>query len=137
MLLRNDALVEYKGAMIEQYVCQQLVACDTTPYYWSRPNAQGEVDFIVKYRGKPAPLEAKAETNVHAKSLRVLCDETGLHGYRTSMKGYREQDWLTNIPLWMVGAYFDPANDERDSLSLIEDYVPPMTDEEMRLLDGD
>ncbi|MBW3090118.1 ATP-binding protein [Bifidobacterium miconisargentati] len=136
VLLRNDALVEYKGAMIGQYVCQQLVASDVTPYYWSRPNAQGEVDFIVKRNGEPAPLEAKAETNVHAKSLRTMCNETGLHGYRTSIKGYREQDWLTNVPLWMVGAYFDPANDPAGSQMPSEAYLSPLSEEEKALLTG-
>lgn len=136
VLLRNDALVEYKGAMIEQYVCQELVAAGVTPYYWSRSNAQGEVDFVVKYQGKPAPLEAKAETNVHAKSLRRLCDETGLHGYRTSMKGYREQDWLTNLPLWMVGAFFDPSREAKAQEEAFADYLPPLTDAEKALLDG-
>lgn len=66
---------------------------------------------IVERDGRPAPLEVKAEENVHAKSLRALCSDTGLHGYRSSMRGYREQDWMTNVPLWAVGPYFAPEND--------------------------
>ena len=136
ILLRNDALVEYKGAMIEQYVCQQLVATGITPYYWNRYNSQAEVDFIIKHHGMIAPLEAKAETNVHAKRLRMLCETTGLHGYRTSMKGYREQDWLTNIPLWMIGAYFNPDNDPANQNSNFENYLPPLTSHEQALLES-
>jgi hypothetical protein len=60
----------------------------------------------MRYGNAIAPLEVKAEENLNAKSLRLLCQETGLHGYRTSMSGFREQDWLTNVPLWAVGAYF-------------------------------
>lgn len=134
VLLRNDALVEYKGAMIEQYVCQQLVAAGVTPYYWSRSDSQAEIDFIVKRDGKPAPLEAKAEVNVHAQSLKSLCSRTGLRGYRTSMLGYREQDWLTNVPLWMVGAYFSPSNDPVSAQFEASGYIEPLSDEERSLL---
>lgn len=116
VILSNSALEEYKGAMTEQYVCQQLVACGRTPYYWTSGRGTAEVDFVLRRDGRPAPLEVKAEENVHAKSLRMLCGQTGLHGYRSSMRGYREQDWLTNVPLWAVGAYFDPDNDPANAL---------------------
>ena len=116
VLLSNTAFTEYKGAMTEQYVCQQLTAAGRMPYYWSARKRTAEVDFILQYDGRPAPFEVKAEENVHAKSLRLLCSETGLHGYRSSMKQYRKQDWLTNIPLWSVGAYFDPVHDPANSI---------------------
>lgn len=106
VILSNKALEEYKGALTEQYVCQQLVAGGVTPYYWTSTSGGAEVDFILKHEGGVAPLEAKAEENLRAKSLRLLCDDSHLHGYRASMSGYREQDWLTNIPLWAVGEYF-------------------------------
>ena len=111
VLLSNTAFEEYKGAMTEQYVCQQLAAAGRQPYYWTSGKGTAEVDFVLQYDGRPTPLEVKAEENVHAKSLRLLCNGTGLHGYRTSMRGYRIQDWMTNLPLWSVGAYFDPDND--------------------------
>lgn len=135
VLLRNDALVEYKGAMVEQYVCQQLVSVGVVPYYWSRANSRAEVDFVVNYDGVPAPLEVKAEVNVHAQSLKTLCANTGLHGYRSSMLGYREQDWMTNVPLWMVGAFFDPVNAPSASDGF-DDYIAPLSDEERALLNG-
>ncbi|MDF7663368.1 ATP-binding protein [Bifidobacterium sp. ESL0763] len=106
LLLGDSGLTEYKGAMTEQYVCQQLVAAGCSPYYWSSRDSKAEIDFVLKHRGKVAPLEVKAEVNVHAKSLRSVCDRTGLHGYRASMRGYGEQDWMTNVPLWAVGGYF-------------------------------
>lgn len=107
VLLSNKGLLEYKGAMTEQYVCQQLVAASCSLYYWSASNATAEVDFIVKHKGVVAPIEVKAEQNLQAKSLRNLCEKAQLHGFRTSMSDYKEQDWMTNIPLWAVGAYFD------------------------------
>ena len=118
ILLSNKALEEYKGAMTEQYVCQQLVANGQTPYYWSSSKGTAEVDFILERDGAPAPLEVKAEENVHAKSLRMLCTDTALHGFRSSMRGYRAQDWMTNIPLYAVGPYFNPKNDPAN-------FIPP------------
>lgn len=106
VVLSNKALVEYKGALTEQYVCQQLVAGGVDPYYWTSTNGGAELDFVVRHEGEAAPLEVKAEENLRAKSLRVACDQYHLYGYRTSMSGYRRQDWMTNIPLWAVGEYF-------------------------------
>ncbi|MBT1182289.1 ATP-binding protein [Bifidobacterium sp. CP2] len=116
VLMSNKAFEEYKGALTEQYVCQQLVAAGRTPYYWTSGKGSAEVDFITRRDGSPAPLEVKAEENVHAKSLRLLCAQTGLHGYRSSMRGFREQDWLTNVPLWAVGPYFSPDNDPANTI---------------------
>lgn len=106
LILADTALTEFRGALTEQYVCQQLVSEGIEPNYWSTENSSGEVDFIFRHDGAVIPLEVKAGIERQAKSLRWLCGKFGLHGYRTSMRGYREQDWLTNVPLWAVGAFF-------------------------------
>ncbi len=95
---------EGKGALTEQYVCQQLAAVlDSPPCYWSaRGAAQAEVDFLAQVDEEIMPIEVKAEESLRAKSLRLLCERTGLHGYRFSMSSYREQDWMTNLPLYAV-----------------------------------
>lgn len=115
VILSDRGLAEYKGAMTEQYACQQLVVAGCTPYYWSASTGTGEVDFVVKHQSEAAPLEVKAAENLQAKSLRMVCERTGLHGFRSSMAGYREQDWMTNLPLWALEAYFreDDGMDER------------------------
>ena len=105
VILSNAALEEYKGALTEQYVCQQLVACGITPYYWTS-GATAELDFVVSRREGVVPIEVKAEENLRARSLRLVHERYGLHGVRTSMSGYREQDWMTNVPLWAIGACF-------------------------------
>lgn len=106
VMLSGRALTEYKGAMTEQYACQQLVAAGNVPYYWSASSGGAELDFVIKRQGAPAPLEVKAEVNLQAKSLRSVCSRTGLRGYRTSMAGYEEQDWMTNVPLWALEPFF-------------------------------
>lgn len=57
------------------------------------------------------PIEVKAEENLRARSLRLVHDKYGLHGLRTSMSGFREQDWMTNVPLWAIGPYFMRQSD--------------------------
>ncbi|KAA8819855.1 hypothetical protein CSQ85_03970 [Bifidobacterium rousetti] len=106
VILGNDGFLEFRGALTEQYVCQQLVASGVTPMYWSNSNSTGEVDFVFSANGSVIPLEAKAGTERNKRSLKWLCDKYAIRGYRTSMRGYKEQDWLTNVPLWMVGQYF-------------------------------
>ena len=105
ILLSDSGLEEYRGAMTEQYVCQQLVAQGVAPYYWTS-GATAEVDFVVGHKGTVVPIEVKAQENLRARSLRVLCDKYDVRGMRTSLSGFREQDWMTNVPLWAIGAYF-------------------------------
>ena len=124
LILKDTALTEFKGSLTEQYVCQQLVAEGIEPNYWSADNSSGEVDFLFRHGEKVIPLEAKAGTERQAKSLRWLCGKFGLHGYRTSLRGYREQDWLTNIPLWAVGAFFHHGT--HTDAALQGDDLPPL-----------
>ena len=99
----NRIFVEFKGALTEQFVLQQLLAeYDFTIAYYSAENARCEVDFIVDNGVRIIPIEVKAEENLRAKSLRVFTDKYAvLNAVRLSMSGYREQDWMTNVPLYM------------------------------------
>ncbi|MEE0955246.1 MAG: ATP-binding protein [Eubacterium sp.] len=94
---------EFKGALTEQYVCQQLFPMfRDSLYYWSAENSSGEIDFILQYRNTVYPIEVKAEENLRAKSLRAFCDKYDLKGVRTSMSDYREQEWMKNVPLYEI-----------------------------------
>lgn len=95
----------FKGALTEQYVCQQLSKNVDLMYYWSADNSSGEIDFLVQKNGRIIPIEVKAEENLKAKSLRFFVDKyAGLKGLRFSMSDYREQDWMTNIPLYALAS---------------------------------
>ena len=95
---------EFKGALTEQYVCQQLMASGLRPFYWSAENSRGEIDFLVQREGAIYPIEAKAEENVRAKSLRTFNERyEGMHCRRFSLSGFRDEGWMRNIPLWAVG----------------------------------
>ena len=102
ILIGNNFFSEYKGAFTEQYVLQQLkTVLDTSIYYLSADDSKQELDFIFQDGEKVVPVEVKAEENLRAKSMRQFClDHPGTKGIRISMSPYREQDWMTNIPLY-------------------------------------
>ncbi|WP_417090213.1 ATP-binding protein [Leyella stercorea] len=104
ILIGDNVFEEYKGAFTENYVLQQLKSLPRTfVYYYSNDNSTLEIDFVVQHDTHIIPIEVKAEENLRAKSLRqFVTDNAGLHGVRFSMSDYREQDWLTNVPLWAV-----------------------------------
>ena len=104
-LINGNALfTDFKGALTEQYVMQQLkTSSKLSVYYWSADSSRGEIDFLVQRDSDILPIEVKAEENLQAKSLRSFIDKNPeLHGVRLSMSPYREQDWMTNYPLYSI-----------------------------------
>lgn len=100
----NDIFVEFKGALTEQYVLQQLIA-DTpyTPYYYGTENANFEQDFLIQKEKDIVPIEVKAETNLRSQSLKAYCDK--FHPREAvcfSVRKYTDQGWMKNIPLYAV-----------------------------------
>lgn len=106
LLTGNVLFSDFKGALTEQYVLQQLkVNPSLSIYYWSAENSRGEINFLLQQEDRILPVEVKAEENLQAKSLRTFVERNpGLQGIRLSMSPYREQDWLTNYPLYSVQA---------------------------------
>ncbi|MCP9756133.1 ATP-binding protein [Lacihabitans sp. CCS-44] len=100
LLEKNAILTEFKGALTEQYVCQQLFP-KSKLFYWSAPAGNAEIDFVFQKENQVIPLEVKAEENLKAKSLKVFVDKfENKNALRTSMSKFRKEDWLTNIPLF-------------------------------------
>ncbi|MFZ7214566.1 ATP-binding protein [[Pasteurella] aerogenes] len=95
---------EFKGALTEQYVLQQLIANQDKPvFYWATEKGTAEVDFVVQQKQAVIPIEVKAEENLKAKSLKVYVEQfQPEHAFRFSMADYREQDWLVNVPLYGI-----------------------------------
>ena len=104
ILVGNNVFEEYKGAFSENYVLQQLMTLPQTyAYYYSNANSTAEIDFVIQCHEQIIPIEVKAEENLRAKSLRLfVSNNPQLHAVRFSMAPYRQQDWLTNIPLYAV-----------------------------------
>ena len=100
----DDLFVEFKGALTEQYVCQQLKTIeDLGVYYYTNDRGSCEIDFVVDTGEQIVPIEVKAETNRRAKSLKTYRErfEPEL-SVRTSMADYKKEDWLLNLPLYAI-----------------------------------
>lgn len=98
----NKIFTEFKGALTEQYVLQQLIL-KYQPFYYSKLNAQQEIDFLIQSAGRVIPIEVKAEENLKAKSLsQFVKDNSCEQAYRTSMSNYRQESWMTNLPLYCI-----------------------------------
>lgn len=104
----DNIFQEYKGAFTEQYVFQQLTSMNIAPFYWSKDSSPAEIDFAIQTESRVMPLEVKAEKNVRAKSMAEYIKnhpEDHLKGLRISMKGYVDQGWMENIPLYAISKY--------------------------------
>ena len=100
----NDLFVEFKGALTEQYVCQQLKNIeDLDIYYYTNDRGSCEVDFVVDTGEKIVPVEVKAEVNLKAKSLKTYREKFLPEiSVRTSMVDFKKEEWLVNLPLYAV-----------------------------------
>lgn len=100
----NDLFVEFKGALTEQYVCQQLKNIeDLDIYYYTNDRGSCGIDFVVGTGGKIVPVEVKAEVNLRAKSLKSYQEKFSPEiSVRTSMADYKKEEWLVNLPLYAI-----------------------------------
>lgn len=104
LLEGNDLFVEFKGALTEQYVCQQLKNIeDLDIYYYTNDRGSCEINFVVDTGGKIVPVEVKAEVNLRAKSLKSYQEKFSPEiSVRTSMADYKKEEWLVNLPLYAI-----------------------------------
>lgn len=100
----NDLFTEFKGALTEQYVCQQLKTLENLSiYYYTNDRGSCEVDFMVDTGERTVPVEVKAEVNLKAKSLKTYYEKYQPEiSIRTSMADYRPEEWLMNLPLYAI-----------------------------------
>ncbi len=100
----NDLFIEFKGALTEQYVCQQLKTIEGLDvYYYTNDRGSCEVDFVIETGERIVPVEVKAETNLRAKSLKTYREKFSPEiSVRTSMSNYEKEEWLVNLPLYAI-----------------------------------
>ena len=104
-ILEGDKMFsEFNGALTEQYVQQELrAACSMSPYFWSRPDSQAEIDFLVECESGIVPIEAKARCNLKAKSLSLFRSKFNPNlAIRTSLADYRRSGDLVDLPLYAL-----------------------------------
>ena len=100
----NDLFVEFKGALTEQYVCQQLKTLDDIDvYYYTNDRGSCEIDFVIDTGDEIVPVEVKAEVNLKAKSLKTYQEKfSPKTSIRTSMTNYKKEELITNLPLYAI-----------------------------------
>ncbi len=106
VLLQGTGIFEeFKGALTEQYVLQQIVAArNEAPMYWSPEKPTAEIDFAIERPSGLVPIEVKAEENLRSKSLRSYIDRFHpAEALRFSLANYREQEDMVNVPLYAIG----------------------------------
>ncbi len=104
LLEGNKMFTEFKGALTEQYVLQQLKSTgDEVVYYWSAEKSKSEIDFVVQYSNSIFAVEVKAEENLQAKSLKTFYNKfPEINAIRSSMSNFRKEEWLINLPLYAI-----------------------------------
>lgn len=107
----SEIFEEFKGTITEQYVIQQMV-CNKqySIFYWTseNPSSQAEIDFIVQYQDEIYPIEVKASENLQAKSLKSFVQKyPHSKAIRTSMSDFRNETWMTNVPLYGVSVMIE------------------------------
>jgi predicted AAA+ superfamily ATPase len=110
-IIESDAIfTEFKGALTEQFVFQQLIQNEELAiHYFSFNNSKHEIDFIIQNENDEiVPVEAKSGKNLRARSFKLFCEKFKPQtAVRTSLSNYHKENWLTNVPLYMIGAYFN------------------------------
>lgn len=104
LLEGSELFREFKGALTEQYVCQQIKATgDVGLYYYTNDRGSCEIDFLADTGERVIPVEVKAEINLRAKSLKAFREKFApVLSVRLSMADYNEEDGLLNLPLYMA-----------------------------------
>ena len=101
----DEIFTEFKGALTEQYVMQQL-RLNSERYigYWTNDRSTSEVDFVIQEEGEVFPIEVKSGENLKAKSFRLFCEKyKPSKAIRTSLSDYKEESWMENVPLYAIG----------------------------------
>ena len=100
----SDVFTEFKGALTEQYVCQQLKTLSgIDAYYYTNDRGSCEIDFVISDGSRVIPVEVKAEINLRAKSLKTYMEKFNPEiSLRISMADFKESDGLTDVPLYAV-----------------------------------
>lgn len=100
ILLKTD--YQFKGALTENYVLQQLKGCfDCDPRYYA--DKDGEIDFIVQNKTQIIPIEVKGGEDKSAPSFKkYISVYNPKHAVRFSKRGYRTDGKITNVPLYLA-----------------------------------
>ena len=100
----DDIFTEFKGALTEQYVMQQLrLEGERYIGYWTNERSTSEVDFVIQEKGDVIPIEVKSGESLKARSFKLFCEKyKPIKAIRASLANYYEESWMTNVPLYAM-----------------------------------
>jgi predicted AAA+ superfamily ATPase len=108
IILEGDNIFkEFKGALAEQFICQELISINAEPFYWSVENSQAEIDFLVQHDNAVIPIEVKSGVNLRAKSLGIYIDKFQPQlALRVSPANYKVSDKIIDLPFYAFSSWF-------------------------------
>ena len=100
----NQIFIEFKGALAEQYVAQQIVSLHNKKlFYYISDNSYYEIDFIMSKDNEIFPIEVKSRYNTKSKSLKFFIEKFNPnYAYKVSLNDYEVFDKIKNIPLYAL-----------------------------------
>jgi predicted AAA+ superfamily ATPase len=102
----NAIFTEFKGALTENFVIQQLLINeDNDIYYWANENNTAEVDFVIQNEEEIIPIEVKSGTNTKSVSFKFFCEKyKPVKAIRASLADYKQEEWMVNLPLYAINS---------------------------------
>ena len=100
VLFLSKDLNDFKGGMVENYVCCQLAANGYQSFYWASERS-AEVDFLIQRQGAVIPIEVKSADNTKAKSLGVYIQTyKPQYAVKLSTRNFGFEDGKKTVPLY-------------------------------------
>lgn len=120
-IISGDDKLNY-GAIFENYIAQELTACEHDLYYYNNKK-RGELDFLIEYDGEVLPIEVKSgkDYKVHRALSNIMdCGEFNLNrALIFNNSNLKVEGKLTYAPIYMAMFLKQEINDE-DSIYKID-----------------
>ena len=99
----NVLFTEFKGALTENYIAQELTATKNAPLYYWASEGSAEIDFLIEHVHEIYPLEVKAGASPKKKSLLVYDQKyTPSKLVRSTTMNLKRHEKIYNYPLYFI-----------------------------------
>lgn len=100
----EKTLEEFKGALAEQFVFQEMRAHGIVPFYFSADDSRAEVDFVVQAGTQIVPIEVKSGENLSSPSLNdLLKANSSMKAVKLSTLPFKDNGQVINLPIYAAG----------------------------------
>lgn len=103
ILRGNELFTEFKGAMAEQFVFQELKVKEAPLFYYHTDKPEREIDFLLDGPNLTM-IEVKSGKNLSSRSLTETVKELpNEKAYKLSVLPYKKSEAITNLPIYLAG----------------------------------